>query len=193
MSSDGFAATTSHRSVTWIVLLRGINVGGANRLPMADLRSVFEAVGCTGVETLLQSGNAVVDHQDTTEAELAAAVSTELECRFGIDVPVIVRPGDDLVGLAERHPDIHGGIEPKFLHVVLFDRVPATTAADRLDLTRFEPDRAVLEGRDMFVTYPEGSGRSKLTIDVFERGLGVVATARNVNTVQKLADRVAAR
>lgn len=96
----------------------------------------------------------------------------------------MLRTGAQIERIAAAHPD-DGVIESKYLHVVFFDRAPVGDPA--VDSTRFEPDRFVVEDREAFVTHPEGSGRSKLTVDVLERAFGVSATARNMNTVRRLS------
>jgi len=99
-----------------------------------------------------------------------------------------VRPASELVGLAETHPDVDSDIDPKFLHIVFFDRAPSSATVGAIDRDRFTPDRFVVVDRHAFVTYPNGSARSKLTIDVFERACAVTGTARNLNSVRKVAD-----
>jgi uncharacterized protein (DUF1697 family) len=146
-----------------IALLRGVNVGGRHRLAMADLRSALGDAGFTGVQTYIQSGNLLFDRPDGTDDEsITAAVRAVLA----------------------SHPDAGGDIPPKWLHVVLFDRPPTTVG--RPDAAAFAPDRWVLGQREAYVTYPAGSGRSKLTLEVFERAFGVTATARNLATMVKI-------
>jgi uncharacterized protein (DUF1697 family) len=170
----------------WVALLRGINVGGANRLAMADLRATMVGAGATDVATHVQSGNVVFTHPVSEAEQLATMLSSAITSRHGLTVPVIVRTGAEMGRLTTGHPD-DGVIEPKYLHVVFFDRLPGTTSLPPIDAGRFVPDRFVVDGREAYVTYPEGSGRSKLTIDVFEMAFDVTATARNMNSVRKIA------
>jgi len=180
-------------SSDWVAFLRGINVGGHNRLAMADLRTTLASIGCDDVMTLLQSGNAVFAHDGPRESDLGEQIRAAMRRRHGLDVPVVLRSADDIALIAGRHPDLGGGIDPKLLHILILDRAPDEVVVARLDLARFAPDRALVDGSEIYITYPDGSGRSKLTIDVFERSLGVVATARNVNTMAKLAGVIASR
>ena len=173
----------------WVALLRGINVGGANRLPMADLRETMQVLGFENVATYIQSGNAVFDapESDTSgEMALAARLHEAIAERHGVDVPVVLRSSDELLRIVTVHPAAESGIDPKLLHVLFLDREPSDTGKT-IDPQRYEPDHWTITGREVYVTYPNGSARSKLTIDVFERALGVAATARNLNTVRKLA------
>ena len=173
----------------WVAMLRGINVGGANRLPMADLRVTMQALGFENVATHIQSGNVVFDTSapDTSgEMALAVGIREAMAERHGVDVPVVLRSADELLRTVTAHPAAKSGIDPKLLHVLFLDREPSDIG-EAIDPQRYEPDHWTITGREVYVTYPNGSARSKLTIDVFERALGVAATARNLNTVRKLA------
>ncbi len=170
----------------WVGLLRGVNVGGGNRLPMAGLRTTVEFLGYTDVSTVLQSGN-VVFRSDSDEASIVRRLGDAVAERHGLVVPVVVRTGAALAAALERHPDRHGPIAPKLLHVAFLDRAPADELVGDVAGATWAPDRWALEGRELFLTYPNGSGRSRMTIDVFERAWGVTATARNLNTVARLA------
>lgn len=170
-----------------VALLRGVNVGGRNKLPMADLRSALESSGLRNVRSYIQSGNVVFDADDVTgdlaggDTTVADAVGSVLRDTFGLDVPVVTRTLDELERIAGAHPDAAGDVPPKWLLVYLLDR-PAEPA-DAPDPARFGSDRFVVDGREIYATYPAGSGRSKLTIDVIERSFGVLATARNLSTL----------
>ena len=174
----------------WVALLRGINVGGANRLPMADLRATMQVLGLKNVATYIQSGNVVFDTpgSDTSgEETLARRMREAIAERHGVDVPVVLRSADELLHSVTAHPAAESGIDPKLLHVLFLDREPSADTSVPIDPHQFEPDHWTITGREIYVTYPNDSARSKLTIDVFERALGVAATARNLNTVRKLA------
>jgi uncharacterized protein (DUF1697 family) len=173
----------------WVAMLRGVNVGGANRLPMADLRETMQALGFENVATYIQSGNVVFDTSDpdtSREETLARRIRDTIAERHGVDVPVVLRSADELVRCVTAHPAAESGIDPKLLHVLFLNREPSDTG-ETIDPQWYEPDHWTITGREIYVTYPNGSARSKLTIDVFERALGATATARNLNTVRKLA------
>ncbi|MEO6653327.1 MAG: DUF1697 domain-containing protein [Ilumatobacteraceae bacterium] len=175
-----------------VALLRGINVGGRNRLPMADLRAVLGSIGLVGVRTHIQSGNVVFDVDVGVEresplandAELAIAISNAVRRSTSLDVKVVVLPLDQLAAIATSHPDDGGDIPPNHLHVFVLDGDADPDAAPASD--QFEPDRFSVGDREVYVTYPGGSARSKLTIDVFERAFARTATARNLNTIRKI-------
>jgi len=175
----------------WAALLRGINVGGANRLSMVELCATMDSLGFGNVVTHVQSGNVVFDTDVDHEAALAARIVEAIADRHALRVPVVLRSAEELADLAGRHPDVESGLDPKLLHVVLLDRAPAAGTVADIDPARFEPDRFTVGGRQVYVSYPDGSGRSKLTVEVFERAFGVTATARNLNTIRKLVELAA--
>jgi len=176
----------------WIALLRGINVGRTNRLPMADLRSTIEALGCRDVATYIQSGNVVFEASDQLdefdEPTLASLIGRSVVERHGLDVPIVLRTAAEIARIAGAHPDATSGIDPKLLHVMFLDHPPLNDVHAAIDPALYEPDGWTVDGRQIYVRYPNGSARSKLTIDVFEKAFDVTATARNLNTVRKLAE-----
>lgn len=152
---------------------------------MADFRTSVASLGFEDVTTYIQSGNVVFrsDHDD--EETIAERLRHVLIDRHGLAVPVVVRPASTLAGLPDRHRFADGVVDPKLLHVAFLDRAPDPPVEPEPD--RWAPDRWALDGRELFLAYPEGSARSKMTIEQFERLWKVTATARNLNTVSKLA------
>ena len=169
----------------YVALLRGINVGGHHKVPMADLRAAFEAHGVVDVATYIQSGN-VVFSSDEPEAALVSGLGEALGQRFGFEIPVVIREASELAAAAEAHPLAHLQVEEKLLHVVFLGAAPSAAAVAAFDLAPHAPDQLLVEGRDLYVVYPEGSARSNLTVDVIERAFGSTATGRNWRTVRKL-------
>jgi len=171
---------------TWIALLRGINVGGHHKVPMADLRAVVASLGYQDVATYIQSGN-VVFATDGEESTIVGALEEAIESRFGFPVPVVLRTVTELAAISRHHPLATPASDPRRLMVAFLDRVPDVSVRGALDPEEFAPDRSALVGREVYLTYPNGSGRSKLNHALLERRLGVRATVRNWNTVAKLA------
>ncbi|HEX6657102.1 MAG TPA: DUF1697 domain-containing protein [Ilumatobacter sp.] len=169
----------------WIALLRGVNVGGGNKIAMRALRVSCEGCGFERVSTYIQSGNVVFEAK-RDEAAVTAALRKVLTEKHGLNVPVVVRSAREMDRLADSHPGLNAGVEPRYLHIVFLDKKVEQAHVHRVDGARFDPDTFAVDGREIYVTYPNGSGRSKLTIEVFERAFGVTATARNVNTVRAL-------
>ncbi|MER5304409.1 DUF1697 domain-containing protein [Streptomyces lasiicapitis] len=174
----------------YAALLRGINVGGSRKVPMARLRALLEGLGHGDVRTHLQSGNAVftADHGD--EDSLAAELGEALEREFGFTVQVLVRDAAYLKAVAESCPFPADTLEGKQLHVTYFS---APVAADRfagVDQAAFLPEEFRLGDRALYLYAPEGLGRSKLGETLMRPALtkGLIATSRNWNTVTKLVE-----
>ena len=176
---------------TFVALLRGINVGSHDKLPMAELRALFEAQGHQHVSTYIQNDN-VIFSSDHDEDALVPTLSEALQERFGFAIPVVVRDRGALQVAARSHPLAAIQPDERLLHVVFLGAVPAPEAMSALDLAAFLPDELAAQGREVYVAYRDGSGRSKLTIGAIERAVGTTATGRNWRTVTKLAELLAA-
>jgi uncharacterized protein (DUF1697 family) len=176
---------------TYVALLRGVNVGGKNLVPMARLRSALEKRGIEGVTTILQSGNVVL-RSAKGEKAVAALLGDTIDDAFGLRVTVAVRSEAQLAGVASTNPFLEEGDsrDPSSLHVAFLTTRPAAAAIARLDPDRSPPDAFAVAGREVYLSYPAGSGRTRLTLDYLERMLGVEGTARNWRTVQRLAAAV---
>lgn len=168
-----------------VALFRGINVGGHNRVPMAELRAGLETIGFTDVATIIQSGNVVFATDRDAEDDIAAIRALTAE-RFGVDVPVLVREATDFAAALAAHPFPVGELEPKMHHVVFLAGPAPADAAERLGDHR-PGTEFVVDGREIHVRYPGGSGRSTFTIDLIDRRLETVATGRNLPTCTKIA------
>jgi len=172
---------------TYAVLLRGINVGGKNKLPMPALRTLLEG-GYDGVATYIQSGNVVL-RSSLAENALMRAVEKQIAEEFSLTIRVVVRTHAELERIAGANPFRSG--EPTGLHVVFLDSAPKPAAIATLDPDRSPGDEFSVSGSEIFLRYPNGSGRSRLTLDYLERRLGVTGTARNWNTLLKLVELTA--
>jgi len=173
---------------THVALLRGINVGGRNLLPMKELVQLFETAGCVDVATYIQSGNVVFSTPAARLAGFEAAMAAAIEKRFGLKVPVVLRSAQELAAVLKRNPFLARGPDPKALHVAFLAAKPATANAARLDPRRSPGDAFELRGRDLYLRLPNGVGKTKLTNDYLDRTLATVATVRNWNTVGKLVE-----
>lgn len=174
---------------TWAALLRGINLGSHNKVPMEELREFANELGFSDPETYLRSGNLVID-SDLSESALARSLSDGIEERFGLQVPVICRSAEQLDQVARTHPFSSLGLDDKLLHVAFLDREPEERLNDIIDPADYLPDRFQADKREIYLAYPNGSGRSKLSQSLLENRLGVSVTARNWRTVTKLAGMV---
>ncbi|MEV6129738.1 DUF1697 domain-containing protein [Streptomyces violaceusniger] len=170
-----------------IALLRGINVGGNRKFPMARQRELMAGLGFEDVTVHLQTGNIVFADPGTPPERTARTLEDAFAADLGFPVPVMVRTRDELAATIEANPYPEAAAEPKTLHVVFLSDVPTDTATlDAVDPATYAPDEFRLIGRDIFLRCPDGVGRSKLAAKVTNARLGVPATARNWNTVTKL-------
>lgn len=172
----------------YLALLRGINVGGKNRVPMKELRLVVEDMGHEDVRTYLQSGNVVFESRSRASKKLATEVEDAISETFGLEISVIMRTQGELKRVASGNPFPTEGVNPTSLHVMFLAEPASAKAARSLDPDRSPPDEFEVKGREVYMWFPKGYGRSKLTIDYFEKKLGTRATARNWNTVVKLLE-----
>ena len=177
---------------TYVALLRGINVGGKNKLPMRDLSAMFTGAGCEAVETYIQSGNVVFEAGAALAARVPTLIASGIEERFGYRVPVVVRTVEELRDIVRGNPFLSTGVDAGRLHVAFLTHVPESDRVARLDPDRSPPDVFEVRGLEIFLYYPNGLARSKLTNTYFDSRLATTSTVRNWRTVLALltmADR----
>jgi uncharacterized protein (DUF1697 family) len=169
----------------YVALLRGINLGRARQVDMPRLREVLEGRGHGGVRTHLRSGNVVLDSV-MTEQELAADVTAAMAAEFAMDVPVVVRTGADLAGLVAENP-LRRVVTDPARYLVTFMAAPPDPGKVAA-LPPAEDGEYVVRGRELLMWLPDGIQRTALASWKWDRLLGVPGTARNWNTVTKLAE-----
>ena len=169
----------------YVALLRGVNVGG-RKLPMKTLAATLTGLGLDDVVTYIQSGNAVFRAPAGARAKLTAEVEAAVSKAAGYEVTVLLRTPAELAKVVEGNPYLDAKAETSKLYVVFLASKPAKAVAAKLDPDRSPPDEFALEGSEIYLHLPNGSGRSKLGGDYFERTLRIRATARNWRTVTKL-------
>lgn len=167
----------------YVALLRGVNVGGHHKLPMKELTAIVEAAGGRRVSTYIQSGNVVFQARPSQAAGLASSIADGIAARCGFRVPVVLRAIDEVRAAIDQNPFV--GVEPRALHLGFLAEKPPAAAVAGLDPDRFAPDRFAVRGREIYFCYPNGMGRSKLTLGYF-KPLATVCTVRNWNTVRAL-------
>ncbi|WP_210584394.1 DUF1697 domain-containing protein [Streptomyces sp. GESEQ-35] len=175
---------------TYAALLRGINVGGSRKVPMAELRTLMEGLGHDAVRTYLQSGQAVFSSGHGDAESLAAELTRAIEKHFGFAVDVIVRDHAYLKAIAEACPFPAADLEPKQLHVTYFSAPVDAERFAEIDRAAHLPEEFRLGDRALYLYAPNGLGRSKLA-DILSRprlNKGLIATSRNWNTVVKLVE-----
>ncbi len=169
-----------------VALLRGINVGGTNKLPMSALATIFTDAGCSSVRTYIQSGNVVFSAE--TIDDLGPHISAEIRAQFGIHVPVILRSAAEMDGLLHDNPFVKAGVAAEVLHVYFLADAPSARDAKTLDPERSPGDSFVVSGREIYLHLPGGVARTKLTNVYFDKALGTVSTMRNWRTVGTLRE-----
>ena len=174
-----------------IALLRGINVGGKNKLPMKELAALFVAAGCGDVRTYIQSGNVVFRVGPTGGGEISSVISASILDHFGYRVPVVTRTARALQEIVRANPFLETGAETDKLHVMFLTEVPDGAQIDALDPERSPGDEFAVMGREIYLHCPNGVARSKLTNSYFDARLSTTSTSRNWRTVQKLLELAA--
>jgi uncharacterized protein (DUF1697 family) len=178
-----------------VALLRGINVGGRNKVPMAELREVVTSLGHTGVTTYIQSGNVMFTTEDTDTAKLASALEAAIADKFGISSAVVVLSRDELARILDDNP-YRDEPNPKFVHVVFLAAEPTQELLDRIRAAesaaaaKGSRDTFTAIGKALFLHTPDGYGNSELSEALFRIvGTGqhnLAATARNWSTATTL-------
>jgi len=176
---------------TYVAILRGINLGSRNRVPMAELRTLASSLGFDDIRTYVQSGNLVFS-SDVARSRIAPTLAKGIHNAFDVDVPVLVRTKEELVGTCTSNPFAEEGLvphnQPTLFHVTFLDGIPDPGRVDGIaDLAvRYDPDTFRVVGSDIFLSIPGGYGETKLTNALFEKRLGVPATTRNWKSVVAL-------
>ncbi|MBW3539968.1 MAG: DUF1697 domain-containing protein [Planctomycetes bacterium] len=173
--------------LTWIALLRGINVGGKNLLPMKELVAIFEEAGCNHVETYIQSGNVVFRSKERDAATLARTISREVKSRHGFQPQVMLLTLNDIEKAVAGNPFPEAADEPKSLHLFFLANKADDPDLDGLEKLRAESERFELTKNVFYLHAPNGIGRSRLAANA-ERLIGVPVTARNWRSIQKIVD-----
>jgi uncharacterized protein (DUF1697 family) len=171
----------------WVALLRAVNLGPDNKVPMAGLRALLEGAGYGDVRTYIASGNVLLDGRAARGA-LGAELERLVLDAFGVTTTVILRKQPELAATVAEHPF---GADPSETHVAFLAARPTRTAAARLETVDPGADRVVLAGANAYLRLPRGVHGSRLSIGRIESLLGVPATLRNWRTVVALAELAA--
>jgi len=170
----------------YVALLRGINVGGKNMLPMKALAEMFAAAGCRDVATYIQSGNVVFSATAAVLKKLPGAISGKIADDFGHRVPVMIRSHDQMAAVVLDNPFLKAGEPEKLLYVAFLADVPGADAVTKLDPDRSPPDRIFVSGGEVYLCLHNGAAKTKITNAWLDSKLSTISTARNWATVMKL-------
>ena len=172
-----------------ISMLRGINVGGHKSIKMEALRAMYESLGLRDAQTYVQSGNVVFRTAVRDLASLAKRIESKIEQTFGFRPAVIIRTPSELRETIRKNPFARrSGLEPGKLVVTFLVADPSPEARTKMLSLTADPEELRIEGREVFVYYPNGMGRSKLSAALVEKTLKTPGTGRNWNTVTKLLE-----
>jgi uncharacterized protein (DUF1697 family) len=172
----------------YVALLRGINVGGKNRLPMKDLVRMFEAAGCTDVQTYIQSGNVVFRVSPSRIGKLPALVGKSIQETFGYRIPIVIRTANQLREVSANNPFLRKGAAEECVHVLFLNDYPEAEIVSGLDPARSAPDAFVVRGSEIYLHLPNGAADTKLTNAYFDSRLKTICTGRNWKTTLKLLE-----
>ena len=175
---------------TYISMLRGINVGGARKILMKDLKALYEELGFQKVITYIQSGNVIFQAVDQmTDLQASEKIRKTIFQKYVFDVPCLVRTVDEMQRIIRINP-LFGNKEVNIekLHVTFLEEVPQQGYLSSIKRFDYSPDQFVIIGKDVFVYCPNGYGRSKINNEFFESQFKVTASTRNWRTVNTLAD-----
>jgi uncharacterized protein (DUF1697 family) len=172
---------------TWIALFRGINVGGKNILPMKELVSLLEGLGCEDVRTYIQSGNAVFRHAGSSAPDLAARIGAAVQASRGFEPTVLLVTAETLERAVRSNPFPEAEADPSKLILFFLAAVPPRPDLDAIESMRIASENFALMGEAAYLYCPEGLARSKVAARA-EKALGVPATARNWRSVNKILE-----
>ncbi len=171
---------------TYAALLRGINVGGKNKMPMTDLITLCTEAGGVAVQTYIQSGNVVFQADAEAAAELPAKLTALIAERFCYRVPVVLRSASQLEAAVYDNPFLEQNVPEETLHVMFLAALPSAEQVASLDPDRSAPDAFAVRHSEIYLHLPNGVKDTKLTNAYFDAKLATVSTSRNWKTVTAL-------
>jgi uncharacterized protein (DUF1697 family) len=172
-----------------ISMLRGVNVGGHNQIKMEALRALYESLGLRDVQTYVVSGNVVFRTKERNLVALAKRIEDAIEQGFGFRPAVIVRTTSELRGAIAKNPFAkRRGIDPGKLLVTFLADDPSADSRDKVLKIKADPEELFIDGRHVYIYFPNGMGRTKLSWAAIGKMLGTSATGRNWNSVIKLLE-----
>lgn len=177
---------------THVALLRGINVGGRNRIPMARLVDIFESAGYTRVRTYIQSGNVVFDAPSGAMAQIPTRVSALIKKQLALDVTTVARTASEFEQIVAANPFLSDHGDLSALHVGFLADRPSTDQISAIDPDRSPPDECIHLDLALYLRCPNGIARTRFTSTYLERTLGTTTTIRNWRTTLAVLDLIRA-
>jgi uncharacterized protein (DUF1697 family) len=173
---------------TSLALLRGINLGPRNKIAMSDLAGIFNQAGCGDVRTYILSGNVIFKASSELSGRLPDLIKAQIEKRFGYKVPMMLRKVGEMRAVIRNNPFLKEGAAEDILHVMFLADLPKPSAVKSLDPDRSPPNRFIVRGKEVYLLFPHGFARNKLTSSYFDSKLGTIGTVRTWRTVIKLLE-----
>lgn len=168
---------------TYIALLKGINVGGHKKVPMAELRELLTNAGFQKVQTYVQSGNVIFQFSEKA-SELEAKIQNLISVHFGFEVSVIVKNNKELQAIFDASPFLKEKKEKSYF--ILLNRIPKSNLVEDADQLQCENEEIIIKKDCLHFYSNTGFGKTKFNMNTYERKLNVTGTARNYNTMLKL-------
>jgi uncharacterized protein (DUF1697 family) len=187
MSPHAGQAASDDEMTRYALLLRGVNVGTKNSLPMTELRGMLEKMGCTDVKTYVQSGNAVFASKLETEA-LTREIEAALERYMARPISTTLRTHGELQAIIKANPFAKVATNPAFLCVTFLSHAPTKSEVAPLHARDWTPELFKAAGKEIYTWHPNGQGRSPLAAALGKLSLRGAVTTRNWNTVLRLTE-----
>jgi len=174
--------------LTYVSILRGINVSGQKKIKMADLTRLYESLGLESVATYIQSGNIIFSSENNNFSNLKSRIEVAIEEHYGFHVPVDIRTHQELLEIIQNCPFKEAECFGNYTKVLVTFLQSMPSEVDQLELLSLvkPPEKLSIQGNSVYLFCPNGYGKSKLSNTFLERKLGVSATTRNWKTVLKL-------
>jgi len=173
--------------MTYISILRGINVSGQKIIRMDILREIYESLNFLNIKTYIQSGNVIFQFRKSENIDLEKLISSQIQKRFGFEVPVIVLSLDEMKDIIERNPyTAENTKDITYLHVTILSSNPEQINFETINEVKFPGEEFELIERAVYLYCPYGYGKTKLSNTFFEKKLKVGATTRNWRTTLEL-------
>ncbi|MBI5215472.1 MAG: DUF1697 domain-containing protein [Ignavibacteriae bacterium] len=168
-------------------MLRGINVGGQKKVPMNELKALYEELKFKNVTTYIQSGNVVFSSDGSDSNILSKKIEEKIFKHFGFEVPVIIRTLKEMQSVIKNNPFLkEKNIDTERMYVTFLAETPAKDSLQKIQAYQFPPERYIINGKEVYLHCPNGFGNAKTNNNFFENKLKLTATTRNWKTVNEL-------
>lgn len=174
----------------FITLLRGINVSGHKKIKMSELKSLFENLGFQNVKTYIQSGNVIFSSKDDSKQKLETKISSGIKKNFGFDVTILILNKEEIEHVFRTNPFIKMKKDNERLYVTFLEKIPPDENIKLLESKDYSPEEYIIDGKFIYLFFPNGYGNAKLNNNLFENKLKVAATSRNWKTIKTLLELV---